>query len=96
MLVSSLMLLKALVKVPVMSSNKLLFTTAAVYAQLPKFTLHKNRQFQTTNLVHYTTDVQLKYKVKEVTLCGWCLFLGESHQFMGAYHFSKYVFMCSN
>ena len=67
MLVSSLMLLKALVKVPVMSSNKLLFTTAAVYAQLPKFTLHKNRQFQTTNLVHYTTDVQLKYKVKEVT-----------------------------
>jgi len=44
MLVSSLMLLKALVKVPVMSS----------------------------------------------------IFMGESRQFMGAYHFSKYVFMCSN
>lgn len=39
LLVSSLMLLKALVKVPVMSSNKfIVYTTVAIYAQLPKFT----------------------------------------------------------
>jgi len=64
-----------------MSSNKyIVYTTVATTTQL-----------QTTNMVRYTTDMetQLHY------MHGLPL-LEKSFQFTGAYHFSKYVCMCSN